>query len=150
MGGFTVDCARGGFKVNRVTNTIIRSNYAHHNIGPGFWFDINANKNLFEENLSEFNSWEGLIYEISCGCEIRNNILRWNGLEPREGLLWGVPFVIQNAENANIHNNYFEASPKNYARAGVYQLLISLGLSIQMVSVVSILQKGILFITMQL
>ena len=32
----------------------------------------------------------------------------------------------------------------------VYQLLISLGLSIQMVSVVSILQKGILFITMQL
>ena len=116
--GFSGDWARGGCKVPGVTNTIIRRNYAHHNIGPGFWFDINANKNLFEENLSEFNSWEGLIYELSCGCEIRNNILRWNGLEPREGLLWGVPFVIQNAENANIHNNYFEASPKNYARAG--------------------------------
>ena len=96
----------------------MRRNYAHHNIGPGFWFDINANGNLFEENLSEFNSWEGLIYELSCGCEIRNNILRWNGLDPRGGLLWGVPFVIQNAENANIHHNYFEASPADGARGG--------------------------------
>ncbi|MFL2478571.1 MAG: right-handed parallel beta-helix repeat-containing protein [Verrucomicrobiales bacterium] len=116
--GFSGDWARGGCKVPGVTNTVLRRNYAHHNTGPGFWFDINANGNLFEENLSEFNSWEGLIYELSCGCEIRNNILRWNGLDPRGGLLWGVPFVIQNAENANIHHNYFEASPAKGARGG--------------------------------
>lgn len=116
--GFSGDWARAGCKVPGVTNTVLRRNYAHHNTGPGFWFDINANKNLFEENLSEFNSWEGLIYELSCGCEIRNNILRWNGLDPRGGLLWGVPFVIQNAENANIHNNYFESSPNLDARGG--------------------------------
>jgi len=116
--GFSGDWARGGCKVPGVTNTVLRRNYAHHNTGPGFWFDINSNGNLFEENLSEYNSWEGLIYELSCGCEIRNNILRWNGLNPRGGLLWGVPFVIQNAENANVHHNYFEASPNNDARGG--------------------------------
>jgi len=116
--GFSGDWARGGCKVPGVTNTIIRRNYAHHNTGPGFWFDINANGNLFEENLSEFNSWEGLIYEVSCGCEIRNNILRWNGLDPRGGLLWGVPFVIQNAEDANVHNNYLESSSESSARGG--------------------------------
>ena len=116
--GFSGDWARGGCKVPGVTNTIIRRNYAHHNTGPGFWFDINATSNLFEENLSEFNSWEGLIYELSCGCEIRRNILRCNGLDPRGGLLWGVPFVIQNAEDANIHNNYFESSPDSSARGG--------------------------------
>ena len=62
----------------------------------------------------------GLIYELSCGCEIRNNILRWNGLDPR-GASLGVPFVIQNAENANIHNNYFE-SLISMLEVGVYQL----------------------------
>ena len=116
--GFSGDWARAGCKIPGVTNTVLRRNYAHHNTGPGFWFDINSNGNLFEENLSEFNSWEGLIYELSCGCEIRNNILRWNGLVPRGGLLWGVPFVIQNAENANVHHNYFESSPANGARGG--------------------------------
>ena len=116
--GFSGDWARAGCKVPGVTNTVLRRNYAHHNTGPGFWFDINSNGNLFEENLSEFNSWEGLIYELSCSCEIRNNILRWNGLVPRGGQLWGVPFVIQNAENANIHHNYFEASSANGARGG--------------------------------
>ena len=116
--GFSGDWARGGCKVPNLTNSILRRNYAHHNIGPGFWFDINANGNLFEENLSEYNSWEGLIYELSCGCEIRNNILRWNGLDPRGGLLWGVPFVIQNAENAKVFNNFLESSNQSNARGG--------------------------------
>ncbi len=116
--GFSGNWSRGGMKMPSVSNMVIRRNYAHHNIGPGFWFDINAHNNLFEENLSEYNSWEGLLFELSCDCEIRNNIMRWNGLEPRGGLLWGVPFVIQNAEKANVHHNYFEAAPHDDARAG--------------------------------
>ena len=119
-------------------------------LGPGFWFDINANKNLFEENLSEFNSWEGLIYELSCGCEIRNNILRWNGLEPREGLFGEFPLLFRTLKMLTFITIILRRHQKIMRGQEVYQLLISLGLSIQMVSVVSILQKGILFITMQL
>ena len=116
--GFSGNWSRAGMKIPSVSNMIIRRNYAHHNTGPGFWFDINSHNNLFEENLSEYNSWEGLLYELSCDCEIRNNILRWNGLQPRGGLLWGVPFVIQNSEKANVHHNFFEAAPNPYARGG--------------------------------
>ncbi|MCP4848678.1 MAG: right-handed parallel beta-helix repeat-containing protein, partial [Verrucomicrobiaceae bacterium] len=124
--GFSGNWSRGGMKVPNVTNMVIRRNYAHHNTGPGFWFDINAHDCLFEENLSEYNSWAGLVFELSCNCEIRNNVLRWNGLIPRGvtkqnpngGLLWGVPLVIQNSEAANVHHNYFEAAPDEGARGG--------------------------------
>jgi alpha-tubulin suppressor-like RCC1 family protein len=116
--GFSGNWSRGGAKMPGSQGMVVRRNYAHHNTGPGFWFDINSHDSLFEENLSEYNSWEGLLFELSCNCEIRNNILRWNGLDPRGGLLWGVPFVIQNSEAANVHHNYFEAAPDKGARGG--------------------------------
>ena len=34
--GFSGDWARGGCKVPHLTNSILRRNYAHHNIGQGF------------------------------------------------------------------------------------------------------------------
>ncbi len=116
--GFSGNWSRGGAKMPGSKGMVVRRNYAHHNTGPGFWFDINSHDSLFEENLSEYNSWEGLLFELSCNCEIRNNVLRWNGLVPRGGLLWGVPFVIQNSESANVHHNYFEAAPDEGARGG--------------------------------
>ena len=116
--GFSGNWSRGGAKMPGSQGMVVRRNYAHHNTGPGFWFDINSHDSLFEENLSEYNSWEGLLFELSCNCEIRNNVLRWNGLAPRGGLLWGVPFVIQNSESANVHHNYFEASSAEGARGG--------------------------------
>ncbi|MFP6875023.1 MAG: right-handed parallel beta-helix repeat-containing protein, partial [Verrucomicrobiales bacterium] len=116
--GFSGNWSRGGAKMPGSAGMVVRRNYAHHNTGPGFWFDINSHGSLFEENLSELNSWEGLLFELSCDCEIRNNVMRWNGLDPRGGLLWGVPFVIQNSEGANVHHNYFEAAPDEGARGG--------------------------------
>ena len=124
--GFSGNWSRGGAKMPGAIGMVVRRNYAHHNTGPGFWFDINSRDCLFEENLSEYNSWEGLVFEISCNCEIRHNIIRWNGLIPRGvtsqdpvgGLLWGVPLVIQNGEGADVHHNYFEAAQIEGARGG--------------------------------
>lgn len=115
--GFRGDWSRGGLKVPGLTNSTIRRNYAHHNQGPGIWFDINAHNNICEENLCEYNEWEGILFEMSCGGTFRRNICRRNGLNPRGGLLWGAPIVVQNSKNANVYNNYLEASSAASARA---------------------------------
>ena len=115
--GFKGDWSRGGLKVPSLSNSIIRRNYSHHNTGPGIWFDINAHNNICEENLCEFNTWEGILVEVSCHCVFRHNICRRNGLDPRDGLLWGAPFVIQNSKDTDVYENYFEASQSPGARA---------------------------------
>ena len=116
--GFSGNWGRGGLKTPNLTNSVVRRNYAHHNTGPGIWFDINSNQSVCEENLCEFNSWEGILFEISCDCVFRRNVLRSNGLGPRGGDLWGVPFVIQNAEGGKVYENYFESAQVVGARSG--------------------------------
>ncbi len=66
----------GGAKFVLTENLIIRNNFAHDNIGPGLWTDINNKNTLYEGNRTT-NNTEGIFHEISFKAIIRNNTV-WN------------------------------------------------------------------------
>jgi len=100
----------GGVKVAGTRDTTFRRNYIHHNKGPGLWWDIKTTLMLVEDNIVEFNDWEGILMEISEQAVIRRNICRWNGVFHRRNL-WGAQICVQNGSSARIHHNYIETGP---------------------------------------
>lgn len=69
----------GGSKWVFTGNLTVRGNFSHHNIGPGFWDDINNIDVLYEDNVIEDNTRAGIFHEIGYAATIRNNTLRRNG-----------------------------------------------------------------------
>ena len=66
----------GGAKFVMTENLVVRNNFAHDNIGPGLWTDINNRNTLYEGNRTT-NNTEGIFHEISFHAVIRNNTI-WN------------------------------------------------------------------------
>ncbi|MGI8605393.1 MAG: right-handed parallel beta-helix repeat-containing protein [Verrucomicrobiales bacterium] len=98
----------GGAKFAFCHGLRFRDNYSHGNSGPGIWLDIDSSDSIFERNIVEDNDWEGLLLEISCGGEARNNVCRRNGLVSRHHL-WGAQICLQNAKEFVVHHNFLEA-----------------------------------------
>jgi Lamin Tail Domain/Right handed beta helix region len=68
----------------RGPGSIMRGNYAHHNVGIGLWCDVDCRGDLIEDNVTEFNSHDGIQYEISSGpVIIRDNTVRFNNTDSR-------------------------------------------------------------------
>ena len=68
----------GGGKFLHTTGLVLRDNHVHDNKGPGLWTDSNNVDCLYEGNLVERNTREGIFHEISYDCVIRNNTVRDN------------------------------------------------------------------------
>jgi parallel beta-helix repeat protein len=68
----------GGGKFLHTTGLVLRDNHVHDNKGPGLWTDSNNVGCLYEGNLVERNTREGIFHEISYDCVIRNNTVRDN------------------------------------------------------------------------
>ena len=95
----------GGSKFVATVGIILRKNYAHHNLGPGLWLDINNHGYLVEDNTCDDNysagegvtvtgaASPGIMVEISGGGVIRNNACRRNCLDFTE-YLWGAGILI--------------------------------------------------------
>jgi hypothetical protein len=66
----------GGAKFVMTENLVVRNNFAHDNLGPGLWTDINNKNTLYEGNRTT-NNTEGIFHEISFHAVIRNNTV-WN------------------------------------------------------------------------
>lgn len=99
-----------GIKVAGSRGMVFRNNYIHHNYGCGLWWDIKTTHMVVEDNIVEFNDWEGILMEISEQAVIRRNVCRWNGVNHRRNL-WGAQICMQNASSAVINNNYLETGP---------------------------------------
>ena len=69
----------GGSKFVGTLNMVARGNFAHHNRGPGLWWDGNNDGALIEGNRLEDNVAEGIFWEISYSATIRNNSISRNG-----------------------------------------------------------------------
>lgn len=76
--GFELTWEAGGNKFSRSNDFIIRNNYSHHNIGDGFWTDIDNTGCLYEGNKVTDNSKHGIQHEISFDCVLRNNFVANN------------------------------------------------------------------------
>jgi parallel beta-helix repeat protein len=70
----------GGIKVTYSNGVTIRNTNAHHNNGPGLWYDINNSNSLLENNNSHDNNHAGIFYEISYNGIIRGNTATGNGV----------------------------------------------------------------------
>jgi hypothetical protein len=104
------DWDSSGIKVAGSRGMIFRNNFIHHNYGCGLWWDIKTTHMVVEDNIIEFNNWEGILMEISEQAVIRRNVCRWNGVNHRRNL-WGAQICVQNSSSAQITNNYLETGP---------------------------------------
>ena len=96
---------RGGFwhagaaKVTSGSNTVLRGNWSHHNLGDGWWFDSDNVDSVIEDNLFEDNTRWGLFYEISQAGAVRNNTFRRNKM----GGIW-----VNTSRDLEVAENHFE------------------------------------------
>lgn len=77
--GFQRGWEAGGIKFIGAVDPVIRGNWIHSNHTYGVWFDFDSVGGLVEGNLIEHNAQAGVLYEISVGGVIRDNISRHNG-----------------------------------------------------------------------
>lgn len=98
----------GGSKFVLTDGLTIRSNWFHHNKGPGAWCDINNINVVYEGNLVEDNDFSGIFHEISYDAIIRFNTLRRNGVGTWNGsnlflVGWGIH--VSASPNVQVYGN---------------------------------------------
>jgi parallel beta-helix repeat protein len=132
----------GGTKFWETSNLIVRGNWSHHNVGPGLWTDTDNVGTVYEGNVVEDNTANGIFHEVSGSATIRNNVLRRNGFE-HAAWLWGGGIVIAASGDVDIYGNRLEGNfngislvyqdrPDSHAVAGVHvwgNTLIDTGMS---------------------
>ena len=104
VSGFDLKWEGGGIKIAESDGVTMADNHVHHNNGPGLWCDINCRNVTYEGNTVEYNQDAGIFHEISFKAVIRNNILRYNGLE-NYGWYWGADIQIAASEDVEVYGN---------------------------------------------
>lgn len=99
----------GGSKITFSSGVICRSNWVHHNSGPGIWYDIENIGSVIEGNLVEDNFRTGIFYEISYSALIRFNTVRRNGTG-KMFPFWveGAGIGVTTSENVEVYGNTLE------------------------------------------
>jgi len=85
------------------TNLVVSHNWVHHNKGPGLWTDTDNKGFIYENNLVENNTGQGIDDEVSCHTTIRYNTIRYNGNQ------WGwhgpMGIWLANSANDDVYGN---------------------------------------------
>jgi parallel beta-helix repeat protein len=102
--GYDYGWEGGGTKWSKTTDLVVRSNYSHHNVGPGLWTDIDNIRTTYEGNRVTDNVGIGIFHEISYDAVIRNNYIAGNGFG-HSPWLWGAGIVVAASPNVEIHDN---------------------------------------------
>ena len=99
----------GGTKFWATEGLVVRGNWSHHNNGPGLWADTDNTGTVYEDNVVEDNTANGIFHEVSGSAVIRNNVLRRNGFE-HAAWLWGGGIVIAASGDVDIYGNRLEGN----------------------------------------
>ena len=91
-------------------NLQVIGNYVHHNLGHGLWTDIENTNTLYEGNWVWWNVGMGITHEISHNVIIRNNDVRYNGIND-DIWLWGSQILIHVSDGAEVYNNTIYIHP---------------------------------------
>lgn len=115
--GISIGWEAGGTKFALTTGLIVRVNWVHHNDGIGLWTDISNHNGEYSGNTVEYNTWAGIMHEISFDWVIRDNLIRHNGLtQTNVGLASKQCFVpdagifIAASANVTIYGNVLEGN----------------------------------------
>jgi hypothetical protein len=95
----------GGTKFVKTRNLVVRSNYVHHNDGPGLWTDIDNLESRYQQNLVTRNSAAGIFHEISYQAVIEGNTVSRNGLGQGSEWLWGAGIQIADSSGVEVRDN---------------------------------------------
>jgi hypothetical protein len=101
---FNVGWEAGAVKFVGTNGLVVRGNTSHHNLGLGFWTDIDNIYTTYENNNIYNNRDGGISHEISYNAVIRNNVLKDNGV-PNCGWIWGGQIQVQNSPNVEVYGN---------------------------------------------
>jgi parallel beta-helix repeat protein len=94
----------GGIKVAAGgSNVTVRGCHAHHNVGPGIWFDIDNRGSVISNNLATDNAYVGIFYEISYAAVISGNTATGNGTATTGP--YGAGILISESQDVEVHHN---------------------------------------------
>lgn len=93
-----------GNKLSNQSGTSVIGNYIHHNECTGLWIDIDNIDMVIARNFVEYNSGNGIQYEISYRGSIIDNIVRYN-TDNKKGWLWNSQILIQNSQDIEVRGN---------------------------------------------
>ena len=102
--GYRSTWEAGGTKFVATNNIVVRNNYVHHNDGPGLWTDHDNHNALYEDNIVMYNQRNGIYHEISGAVIIRNNVVKFNGLN-YDNWLWGSQILVSSSYDAEVYGN---------------------------------------------
>jgi len=88
-------------KVMDSKNVTFRSNFVHHNVGDGIWYDGGNPGAVIERNRVDDNRRNGIFYEASTDGVIRDNTVRRSG---------DTGVFISASQNVEIHHNQLDAN----------------------------------------
>jgi hypothetical protein len=104
--GYDYSWEAGGTKFSFTRNLVVRTNFAHHNQGPGLWTDGDNDSVLYERNRTTANLVAGIEHEISFDAVIRDNVIESDGFNPHgASLWWGAGIHIEASSNVEVYGN---------------------------------------------
>ncbi|MBD3391456.1 MAG: hypothetical protein GF418_05355 [Chitinivibrionales bacterium] len=106
--GYSGGWEAGGTKFMWTDSLVIRSNYAHHNHGSGLWCDLSNVHVLYEGNLAEHNTHQGIFHEVSDTAVIRCNVCRDGGTYEWPRWLYNGQLSVSASRNVEVYNNVVE------------------------------------------
>ena len=95
----------GAVKITHSTNTIVRNNHSHDNIGDGWWFDTDNSDVVVSDNVFEDNTRYGILYETSFKALISRNVFRRNGTTVKWG---GAGLWLSASQDVTIIDSVFD------------------------------------------
>jgi hypothetical protein len=107
-----------GTKFYLSDNLQVIGNYVHHNLGHGLWTDIDNTNTLYEGNWVWWNEHNGIEHEVSYNVIIRDNDVRYNGIN-NDVWLFGSQILIYNSSDGEIYNNTIIISSQDYPGNGI-------------------------------
>jgi hypothetical protein len=94
----------GAAKITHSTDTIVRKNYSHDNIGDGWWFDTDNSAVDVSDNVFADNTRYGVFYEASHQAVFARNVFRRNGTSVKWG---GAGLWLLSSQDVRIVDNLF-------------------------------------------
>ena len=107
--GFDPGWEAGGSKFVMTNALIVRSNFVHHNAGPGLWTDTDNRNVRYDSNRVEDNEGSGIFHEVSYDAAITNNTVRRNGFSASVWL-WGAGILVAASPNVEVSANSVEGN----------------------------------------
>lgn len=105
--GYKYDWEAGGSKFTFTRNLVVRNNYAHDNIGPGLWTDLDNENTVYEHNHTRSNRAAGILHEVSYRATIRDNLIENDGASDyhKTAPWYGAGIVIAGSSDVEVYGN---------------------------------------------